>query len=164
MGFMGSGKSTVGRALADALGVDFVDTDAELERRTGRLIAEIFATDGEAAFRDLEREVVLAVLAEHDGVVALGGGSATVPAIAEALADNQVVYLEIEPAAGFDRVRHSDRPLLADPDPAARYAQLLAGRTETYRAVAVHTVDASGPVPDVVDEILKTLSHEGAEQ
>ena len=153
---MGSGKSTVGRALAAALGVDYVDTDADIERRFGRSIPVLFA-DGEAAFRAAERDTVLDVLASSDGVVALGGGSVTVPEIAQALAGQYVVYLEISAADGYARVADSDRPLLADPDPAARYAQLLAARTGTYRAVATQTVDAARPVPEVVAAILAAL-------
>lgn len=155
-GFMGSGKSTVGRALAAALEVDYLDTDAEIERRAGRSIPEIFA-DGEAAFRAVERETVLDVLATADGVVALGGGSVTVPDIAAALTDHHVVYLEIEADTGFARVAGSDRPLLAHTDPAARYAELLAGRVDAYRAVAAHTVDADAPVDRLVAQILTAL-------
>ncbi|GAC57340.1 shikimate kinase/3-dehydroquinate synthase [Gordonia hirsuta DSM 44140 = NBRC 16056] len=156
-GFMGSGKSTVGRALATALGVGYLDTDAEIQRRTGRTIPEIFA-DGEAAFRAVERETVLDVLETADGVVALGGGAVTVPEIAAALAGHPVIYLQIDADAGFARVRNSDRPLLADPDPAARYAEILAGRLDAYDAVAAHTVDATAPVGDVVSAITAALA------
>lgn len=156
-GFMGSGKSTVGRALATALGVGYLDTDAEIERRTGRTVPEIFA-DGEPAFRAVERDTVLDVLAGAGGVVALGGGAVTVPEIAQALAGHAVVYLEIGPQTGFARVRHSDRPLLAHPDPEARYAALLAARLPAYRAVAAHTVDAARPVDEVVAQILAAVA------
>lgn len=156
-GFMGSGKSTVGRALADRLGVDYVDTDAEIERRAGRRIPEIFADDGESAFRELERATVLEVLGRERGVVALGGGAVTVPEIATALAAHHVIYLEIDARAGFARVAASDRPLLRDPDPAGRYGELLAGRVDAYRAVAGHTVDATVAVATIVDQILNAL-------
>lgn len=155
-GFMGSGKSTVGHALAAALDVDYLDTDAEIVRRAGRSIPELFA-DGEDVFRAVERDTVLDVLTTADGVVALGGGSVTVPAIAAALADHHVVYLEIDAVAGFARVVGSPRPLLSHPDPAARYAELLADRIDTYRAVASHTVDALAPVPDLVAQIITAL-------
>ena len=157
-GFMGSGKSTVGRALADRLGVTFIDTDAEIERRAGRTIPAIFADDGEPAFRNIERDVVLDVLSTHDGVVALGGGAVTVPEIAAALDDQHVVYLEIGPDEGFARVRHSDRPLLASDDPAAVYAELLGGRRSAYEAVAVHVVDATQSPAQVVDTVLSGLN------
>ncbi|QKT07271.1 shikimate kinase [Gordonia sp. X0973] len=152
-GFMGSGKSTVGRALAHALGVGFVDTDAEVERRSGRTIPEIFATDGEPAFRAIERDVVLDVLTGHRGVVALGGGSVTVPEIAAALAHHHVVYLDVTPEVGFARVAASDRPLLRAPDPASRYAALLADRVGAYRAVATRSVDGGDAVDTIVEAI-----------
>ncbi|GEE02703.1 shikimate kinase [Gordonia spumicola] len=157
-GFMGSGKSTVGRALAARLGVEFVDTDAEIERRSGRTIPEIFAADGEVGFRAIEADVVRDVLDESTGVVALGGGSPTVPAIRDALAAHHVIYLEIDAAAGFARVAHSDRPLLADPDPAGRYGEILASRVDHYRSVAVASVDATRPVDTVVATIVDTLT------
>lgn len=161
-GFMGSGKSTVGRALAGRLAVDFVDTDAEISRRAGRGIPEIFAAVGEGGFREVEAEVVGEVLASARGVVALGGGSATVPAIRDALAGHHVVYLEIGADDGFARVRGSDRPLLADDDPAGRYRDILASRTEHYRAVATHVVDAAEPVSSVVAAIISRLDQENS--
>ena len=75
VGMPGSGKSTIGRRLSKALGVSLLDTDAAIEQRTGRTIADIFATDGEQEFRRIEEEVVRAALAEHDGVLSLGGGA-----------------------------------------------------------------------------------------
>ncbi|MFC6469456.1 shikimate kinase [Gordonia humi] len=157
---MGSGKSTVGRALG-ALGLDFVDTDAEIERRAGRTIPEIFAADGEDGFRAIEADTVRDVLATSRGIVALGGGSPTVPAIREALTGHHVVYLEIGPDDGYERVSGSDRPMLADPDPRARYAAILASRVDAYRAVAAQTVDAARPVAQIVAEIIEGLPNSG---
>ena len=82
VGLPGSGKSTIGRRLAKALDVGMLDTDAAIEERTGRRIADIFATDGEEEFRRIEEDVVRAALAEHDGVLSLGGGAVTTPACA----------------------------------------------------------------------------------
>ena len=82
VGLPGSGKSTIGRRLAKALGVRLLDTDAAIEQRTGRRIADIFAADGEQEFRRIEEEVVRAALAEHDGVLSLGGGAVTTPGCA----------------------------------------------------------------------------------
>ena len=95
VGLPGSGKSTIGRRLSKALGVSYLDTDVAIEQRTGRTIADIFATDGEQEFRRIEEQVVRAALAEHDGVVSLGGGAVTSPGVCEALAGHTVVYLEI---------------------------------------------------------------------
>lgn len=158
-GFMGAGKSTVGREVARRLDVEFVDTDTELERRCGRTIPEIFVADGEAAFRALEAETVLDVLSGHGGVIALGGGSVTNAAIVEALADHHVVYLRITAEQGFSRVSGSDRPLLAGPDPAARYAELLAGRLPTYTGTARQVVDGTQPPDDVAAAIIAGLPH-----
>lgn len=75
VGLPGSGKSTIGRRLAKALGVGLLDTDVAIEQRTGRSIADIFATDGEQEFRRIEEDVVRAALADHDGVLSLGGNT-----------------------------------------------------------------------------------------
>lgn len=82
VGLPGSGKSTIGRRLAKALGVSLLDTDAAIEQQAGRSIAEIFATDGEEEFRRIEEEVVRAALVDHDGVLSLGGGAVTSPGFA----------------------------------------------------------------------------------
>nr|WP_050792758.1 shikimate kinase [Gordonia neofelifaecis] len=149
---MGSGKSTVGRALAEAIGATFIDTDAEIERRCGKTIPEIFATDGETEFRRVEATVVADVLA-GGGVVSLGGGAVMTEAVRAAVSGHDVVYLQISAAAGFARVAGSDRPLLADADPAARYAELLARREPTYRAVATVVVDADRDPATVVEDV-----------
>ncbi|NMO03003.1 shikimate kinase [Gordonia sp. TBRC 11910] len=156
-GFMGSGKSTVGQELSRLLDVEFIDTDTELERREGRTIADIFTNDGEAAFRALEVDTVLDVLATHDGVIALGGGSITNPKIVDALSGHHVVYLKITAEQGFSRVAGSDRPLLASADPGARYAELLAGRLAVYSGIATQTVDASALPADVAAMIISGL-------
>lgn len=153
VGPMGAGKSTVGRALAADLGVDFCDTDHEIERRAGRTIPEIFAGDGEATFRTMEADVVTDVLSRFRGVVALGGGAVMTAAVREALAGHPVIYLEIGPDAGFSRVESSSRPLLDHPDPAGRYAALLASRTQTYRSVATIVVDGERAADIVVGDI-----------
>ncbi|GAA2381386.1 MULTISPECIES: shikimate kinase [Gordonia] len=164
VGPMGAGKSTVGRALAHALGVAFCDTDDELERRSGRSIPDIFAADGEPAFRRLESEVVTDVLGRFDGVVSLGGGAVMTDTIREALAGHAVVYLRVGADTGFARVAASDRPLLADPDPRRRYADLLSRREPTYRAVAAVEVDAARNPQTVVDDIRARLQAVRADQ
>ena len=154
VGFMGAGKSTVGRIVADLLGVDFVDTDAELVRRTGRDIPDIFRTDGAERFRELERDVVEDLLATHGGVVALGGGAVTTEAVRDALDGHRVVHLQVSAADGFERVRDSDRPLIEADDPAARYADLLAERADLYSSVATIVIDAAAGEPDVVADLV----------
>ncbi|MGB3302250.1 shikimate kinase [Gordonia sp. (in: high G+C Gram-positive bacteria)] len=157
---MGSGKSTIGRLLSRKLGVTFVDTDDEIERRSGRRISTIFAEDGEAGFRALEARVVTDVLASYDGVVSLGGGAVMTEAIRTALAGHRVIYLKLSAEAGFARVASSDRPLLADPDPAGRYAALLQQREPTYRSVAAFEVAADREPHVVIDDIRAQLELE----
>ncbi|MCD2144371.1 shikimate kinase [Gordonia paraffinivorans] len=160
IGFMGAGKSTVGRLLADRLDVDFVDTDVELVRRTGRSIPEIFETDGVDGFRTIEENVVTDVLEHHGGVVSLGGGAVTTPGVRDALSGHRVVYLRVSPDRGFERVSGTDRPLLATADPAARYAELLAERTDIYSSVCTLEVDADAEPEAIADAIVSELARE----
>lgn len=151
VGLPGSGKSTIGRRLARALDVELLDTDAAIEQRTGRSIADIFATDGEPEFRRIEEDVVRAALADHDGVVSLGGGAVTSPGVREALAGHTVVYLEIGAREGVRRTGGSTaRPLLAGPDRAERYRDLMAQRIPLYRRVATIRVDTNRRNPGAV--------------
>ncbi|WP_253663638.1 shikimate kinase [Williamsia maris] len=163
---MGAGKSTVGVALADLLGVGFCDTDHEIVARAGRTVAEIFVDEGEPYFRQFEAEVVADVLTTHSGVIALGGGAVMTPAVRAVLAGHRVVHLAVSPDAGFARVRSSKRPLLragpgtgsVDTTPEDRYRALLAERAETYQRVADITTDTTGRAPAALaDEIARAL-------
>ncbi|WP_237571292.1 shikimate kinase [Mycolicibacterium lacusdiani] len=149
VGMPGSGKSTIGRRLAKALGVPLLDTDAKIVETTGRSIADIFL-DGEAEFRRIEAEVVCAALAEHDGVVSLGGGAVTTPAVREALAGHTVVYLEISASEGVRRTSGGGRPLLATDDPDARFRALMSDRVPLYREVATLRVNTNRRNPGAV--------------
>lgn len=159
VGLPGSGKSTIGRRLAKALGVGLLDTDVAIEQRTGRSIADIFATDGEQEFRRIEEDVVRAALADHDGVLSLGGGAVTSPGVRAALAGHTVVYLEISAAEGVRRTGgNTVRPLLAGPDRAEKYRALMAKRAPLYRRVATMRVDTNRRNPGaVVCHILSRL-------
>lgn len=159
VGLPGSGKSTIGRRLAKALGVGLLDTDVAIEQRTGRSIADIFATDGEQEFRRIEEDVVRAALADHDGVLSLGGGAVTSPGVRAALAGHTVVYLEISAAEGVRRTGgNTVRPLLAGPDRAEKYRALMAKRAPLYRRVATMRVDTNRRNPRaVVRHILSRL-------
>jgi shikimate kinase len=151
VGLPGSGKSTIGRRLAKALGVSLLDTDVAIEQQAGRTIADIFATDGEQEFRRIEEGVVRAALAEHDGVVSLGGGAVTSPGVCEARAGHTVIYLEINAAEGVRRTSgNTVRPLLAGPDRAAKYRDLMAERAPLYRRVATIRVDTNRRNPRTV--------------
>ena len=151
VGLPGSGKSTIGRRLAKALGVEFLDTDAAIEQQTGRSIADIFATDGEQEFRRIEEDAVRAALAHHDGVVSLGGGAVTSPGVCEALAGHTVIYLEISAGEGVRRTGGGAvRPLLAGPDRAEKFRALMAKRVPLYRRVSTIRVDTNRRNPGAV--------------
>ncbi len=152
VGLPGAGKSTIGRRLAKALGVDMLDTDLAIEAATGRSVADIFATDGEEGFRRIEEEVVRAALADHDGVLSLGGGAITSPGVRAALAGHTVVFLEINAAEGVRRTGGGNtvRPLLAGPDRADKFRTLMAQRVPLYRRVATIRVNTNRRNPRAV--------------
>jgi shikimate kinase len=151
VGLPGSGKSTIGRRLSKALGVTVLDTDVAIEQQTGRSIADIFATDGEQEFRRIEEEVVRAALADHDGVLSLGGGAVTSPGVCAALAGHTVVYLEINAAEGVRRTGGTAiRPLLMGGDRAEKFRDLMAKRAPLYRRVATIRVDTNRRNPGAV--------------
>jgi shikimate kinase len=151
VGLPGSGKSTIGRRLAKALDVDMLDTDAAIEQQTGRPIADIFAADGEQEFRRIEEGVVRAALAEHDGILSVGGGAVTSPGVRAALAGHTVVYLEITAAEGVRRTGgNTVRPLLAGPDRAEKFRALMSQRVPLYRQVATIRVNTNRRNPGAV--------------
>lgn len=156
VGMPGSGKSTVGRAVAARLGARFVDADLEVERRAGRSTAEIFQDDGEAAFRSLETEV-LSLLANQDGlVVSCGGGAVLDPENRAVMRrSGTVVLLEVPAEVLTARLEGGEpRPVLADRDP----LDLWAERAPAYRAAAHHAVDASGGTEDVAARIVEAVA------
>ncbi|EID11074.1 shikimate kinase [Mycolicibacterium phlei] len=165
VGLPGSGKSTIGRRLAKALGLELLDIDAAIEETTGRTIADIFATDGEAEFRRIEEEVIRSALQTHDGVLSLGGGAVTTPGVREALAGHTVIYLEISANEGIRRTGGSTvRPLLAGPDRAEKYKELMAQRVPLYRKVATMRVNTNRRNPGaVVRYIVSRLENENAQ-
>lgn len=161
VGPMGSGKTAVGKQLARRLRLPFVDSDLEIERRTGVDIPHIFDKEGEAGFRVRESLVILELAARVGLVLSTGGGAILRPDNREALrAGGTVVYLETSVARQAERVRRSDhRPLLAGAaDPTARLAELMAHRAPLYESVAHLTVRTDGTrVQDLVDQIIAAL-------
>ena len=161
---MGSGKSAVGRRLARDLGLEFVDSDEEIERRTGVDVPYIFEKEGEAGFRLRETEVI-DDLTRRDGlVIATGGGAILDAASRECLrARGRVVYLRTTVDQQLARTRHSaDRPLLNNDDPRGTLERLMAVRAPLYDEVASITVDTDGrKVKTVVDQILRALAAPG---
>ncbi|HEX5986326.1 MAG TPA: shikimate kinase [Nocardioides sp.] len=147
---MGAGKSTVAAILAERWGVSVRDTDADIEATEGREISEIFVDDGEAHFRELERAAVAKALAEHDGVLALGGGAVLDPGTREALAGHEVVFLNVGLSDAVKRVGLGvGRPLLLG-NVRSRVKALLDERLPVYRAVATVEVDTDGRTPEEV--------------
>jgi shikimate kinase len=158
-----SGKTTVGNAIAAALGLPFRDTDADVEAQTGTTIADLFVEQGEPHFRALEERAVARALAEHDGVLALGGGAVTSPATRELLvahgrAGGTVVWLDVDVSSAARRVGLSrDRPLLAV-NPRAMLRTMLEARAPLYAEVATVTVStAARSVQEVVAEVLAAV-------
>ena len=146
VGFMGSGKSTVGTALADRLDMPFLDLDRAIEQRTQMTIPDIFSTRGEPAFRALEHDELAGLAQAPPHVVACGGGVVVDDrsrALLKAL--GRVVYLQVTADEALARIGSTDgRPLLAGGDPVALGRTLLASRESLYAAVADVTVDTSG--------------------
>ncbi|MDT5004384.1 MAG: shikimate kinase [Mycobacterium sp.] len=165
IGLPGSGKSTIGRRLAKALGVVLLDTDTAIEQTTGRTIADIFAADGEQEFRRIEEEVVRDALGSHDGVLSLGGGAITSPGVREALSGHTVIYLEISASEGVRRTGgNTVRPLLAGGDRAERFRALMSERVPLYRRTATIRVNTNRRNPGaVVRHIVSRLENPGAD-
>jgi shikimate kinase len=155
----GSGKSTVGPLLARLLGVEFRDIDDVIVARAGKSIADIFTGDGEPAFRALEEEAIATALAEHRGVLSLGGGSVLASGTRERLQGHRVVFLNVGMAEGIKRVGLSTaRPLLAGVNPRATYKELLDARLPFYREVATIEVETDKQSPaEVVAAIARKL-------
>jgi shikimate kinase len=139
VGFMGTGKTSVGRLVAEQLHFEFLDTDDLIQTRTGRTIADIFAKDGEPAFRALERQVVGELAAHRKTMISTGGGLPTNPENLAALKTHAlVICLWASPEKIWERVRYqSHRPLLHDPDPQKKIRELLALREPFYKQADV---------------------------
>ena len=155
----GAGKSTVGPLLAALLGAEFAETDAMVEDIAGKPVSDIFISDGEPAFRALERTVVAQALASHRGIVALGGGAVMDTATQQLLAQQRVVYLQTGFAAAAQRVgMDTPRPLLLR-NPRSRLRELLDERLPIYEALARITVVTDDRDPqDIADEIAATVT------
>jgi shikimate kinase len=163
LGFMGTGKSTTGRLIADRLGLGFVDMDHEIERRDGRVISAIFATSGEAYFRDRESEVARELAGRSGLVIAAGGGVVLNPDNTRVLGVTGVlVCLTARPETILERVgRKKTRPLLLEADPLARIRQLLAARQALYDAIP-HRVATDGLAAETVaDQVVAVVRAAG---
>jgi shikimate kinase len=158
IGPMGAGKTTVAGLVAERWGTTARDTDADIVAGDGRSISDIFLESGEQDFRKLERAAVAAALAEHDGVVALGGGAVLDEDTRNLLAGRRVVFLRVGLTDAVKRVGlGTSRPLLLG-NVRGRIKALLDERTPVYESLATVTVDTDGRTPeDVADEIVRAL-------
>lgn len=161
VGPMGSGKSTVGELLAERLGVPYRDTDADIVAAQGREIADIFVDEGELYFRELERQAVRAAVAEHPGVLALGGGAILDDSTRELLTGLPVVYLSLDVEEAVRRVGlNQARPLLAV-NPRRQWRELMDARRHLYTEVARVVVATDERTPEeVAQAILDALKLE----
>ncbi len=162
VGPMGAGKTTVAELLAEAWSVPVRDTDADIEAAEGRSISDIFVDDGEVHFRALEAAAVADALANHDGVLALGGGAVLDPATRDLLVGRPVVFLRVGLSDAVKRVGLGvGRPLLLG-NVRARIKALLDERTPIYESVARVVVDTDGRTPeDVSAEVIAALQEVG---
>jgi shikimate kinase len=153
VGPMGVGKSTVGRLLAERLGTGYRDTDDDIVAEQGRAIAEIFVDEGEAAFRAIEKAAVARSLAEHDGVLALGGGSILDADTRALLAGQRVLYLSMDVEEAVKRTGlNAARPLLAV-NPRKQWRELMEARRSLYESIATAVVATDGRTPEEVTDI-----------
>ena len=164
IGPMGSGKTAVGRRLAALLGLEFFDSDAEIEKRTGVDIRYIFEKEGEARFRERERDVIADLTARRGVVVATGGGAVLDPTTRGRLAaTGTVIYLQANVEAQLKRTQATrNRPLLLDEDPKSVLERLMAIRRPLYEEIADLTVDTSGrQVRSVATNVAELLAARG---
>ncbi len=161
VGAPGAGKSTVGRRVADRLGIPFADSDALIEKRAGKTVSEIFIDDGEEEFRRLEREEVARALKDFPGALSLGGGAIVDPQTRSALREERVVWLQVDLSHATSRVgMNSARPLLLG-NVRGTMLTMLEQRTPLYAEVASDIVDTNGrSVKDVVGQVVTLLTND----
>lgn len=156
IGFMGSGKSSVGRLIAEQLHFSFLDTDDTIESGAGKSIADIFAQQGEAAFRELERSLVAELASRTQTVISTGGGLPVHPAnLASLKSHSLIVCLWAGSESIWERVRHQQhRPLLKEGDPLAKIRELLASREPFYRQADVLINTEMRSVKEVAHQVI----------
>lgn len=160
IGMMGAGKTTVGRGLAERLQRPFLDSDEAIEAETGRTVAQIFADEGEPAFRGLETNVLMSMLARSEpAVIAAAGGSVLEPTNRELMRERgTVVWLRVDPSVLADRVRTGTHRPLLDDDPVATLRRLTSERESLYRSTAHQVVDVEDlGASQVVDVVLDVI-------
>ena len=152
----GAGKSTIGKALAKEIATEFVDSDSEIERITGKKISDIFVEEGEAVFRKTEVEVVTALLDGFEGVIALGGGAPINTQIQEALTgvEYPVIFIDVSISQAANRIGfNKDRPLLLI-NPRQQWMNLMSERRPIYEKLASQTVNSDNQKPHEVAKLI----------
>lgn len=152
----GAGKSSIGKALARQLSMDFTDSDNEIEKIAAKKISEIFVDDGEVVFRKMEVEMVSRLLAEYSGVIALGGGAPINPEIQDLLkiADFPIVFIDVSISQAANRIGfNKDRPLLLI-NPRQQWMSLMSERRPIYEKLATQTVSSDSQKPAEVAQII----------
>ncbi len=159
VGLMGAGKSTVGRRLADRLGLSFLDADNEIESAAGMSIPDIFSVHGETYFREGERRVIARILQEGPIVLATGGGAYMSSETREAIAANAIsIWLNADLEVLLERVsRRQNRPLLQNADPRATLERLMTERNPVYAEADIEVKSQDGPHDRVVSTIVRAL-------
>jgi len=153
----GAGKTSIGKALSKELELAFIDSDAEIERISGKTISEIFVDQGEAVFRKTEVEAVTRILAEFEGVVALGGGAPINPEIQKVLLNSEypVIFIDVSISQAANRIGfNKDRPLLMI-NPRQQWLHLMSERRPIYEKLATITVSSDNSKPA---EVAKTIT------
>ena len=152
----GAGKSTIGKALAKEIATEFIDSDSEIERITGKKISDIFVEEGEAVFRKTEVEVVTALLDGFEGVIALGGGAPINTQIQEALngVEYPVIFIDVSISQAANRIGfNKDRPLLLI-NPRQQWMNLMSERRPIYEKLASQTVNSDSQKPHEVAKLI----------
>uniref|UniRef100_UPI004048F29B shikimate kinase n=1 Tax=Candidatus Nanopelagicus sp. TaxID=2518620 RepID=UPI004048F29B len=152
----GAGKSTIGKALAKEIATEFIDSDSEIERITGKKISDIFVEEGEAVFRKTEVEIVTALLDGFEGVIALGGGAPINTQIQEALTgvEYPVIFIDVSISQAANRIGfNKDRPLLLI-NPRQQWMNLMSERRPIYEKLASQTVKSDSQKPHEVAKLI----------
>lgn len=160
IGFMGSGKSTYGKLLANKMGYSFVDTDHYIERKEGRSINDIFSDDGEEYFRNLETEVLGELMEKSEPqVLALGGGTPLKEQNRKLIKDGYTIFLKITADEAYDRLKDdAERPLLNVKDPKTKIEELLSVRNPIYEKAADYVlVEKNKTLDDIFYELSKLV-------
>lgn len=158
IGMRGSGKTTTGQIVAEQLGVCFIDTDRLIEEQTGHTIAQIFISQGEAAFRLIEKNLMLQLLSQQETVIATGGGCILDSAVREGLSQTgRTVWLNAPLSVLKQRIRGSNRPSLTGVNIEEELSRLANEREALYRACAATCIDTGSLTPLEVAHVLQQL-------